>query len=288
MKPETRLMLAINDPSLEVITGSNLYGTSRPQSDIDRRGFCIVPPEYSIGMHRFEVARDDETDREIRSLEKFFQELLKGNTHCLETLFAPDVFVLRADKFGYLVRENRHLFLSRRYLKSLLGFASTEMRRVRGTKMVVEKRKPTEQSVIDQIREIFRLPKPDMDEVLEVLDRGRSRKEVPYHRDMGAKRKTELEEYGYCVSGATHAIRLLHQALELSRYGTLTFPRPEKELLREIRSGQLPKEAIEDLYAELDSELDSAIEGSVLPKNPDYHAVEELQIQILSEAHGWS
>ena len=42
---------------------------------------------------------------------------------------------------------------------------------------------------------------------------------------------------GYDIKAALHAIRLLNEGIELMRSGSITLPRPEKELLITIRTG---------------------------------------------------
>jgi uncharacterized protein len=42
---------------------------------------------------------------------------------------------------------------------------------------------------------------------------------------------------GYDIKAALHVIRLLNEGIELMRSGSITLPRPEKELLITIRTG---------------------------------------------------
>ena len=44
--------------------------------------------------------------------------------------------------------------------------------------------------------------------------------------------------HGYDIKAAMHVIRLLNEGIDLMRSGTITLPRPEKELLITIRTGQ--------------------------------------------------
>src|SRR5258708_5372934 len=47
-----------------------------------------------------------------------------------------------------------------------------------------------------------------------------------------------IDAHGYDVKAAMHVVRLLNEGIELMRTGTITLPRPEKELLITIRTGQ--------------------------------------------------
>src|SRR6266516_1165693 len=59
---------------------------------------------------------------------------------------------------------------------------------------------------------------------------------------IGAGKKGQRHEligaHGYDIKAAMHVIRLLNEGIELMRSGTITLPRPEKELLITIRTGQ--------------------------------------------------
>jgi predicted nucleotidyltransferase len=58
-------------------------------------------------------------------------------------------------------------------------------------------------------------------------------------RGRGKKgQRPELEtEFGYDTKAGMHSVRLLYEAIELMRTGRITFPRPEKDLLINIRGG---------------------------------------------------
>jgi len=213
MTPEAMLERAIKNPDLEVIIGSRLYGTSRPDSDLDLRGFCAMPSAYLMGLRRFELKEETDPDRVIWAASVFFKHLLKPNTQCLEMLWAPEEFITRCSPAGRLLLENREIFLSKNSFRVFSGFACSEMRKVRGTKLVVEKRKHTEQEIIDQIRNVFHPPKMDMDEVIRILEQYKSKKEIPFVGRIGAKRKADIEKFGYSTSNAVHAIRLLGEGI---------------------------------------------------------------------------
>ena len=44
--------------------------------------------------------------------------------------------------------------------------------------------------------------------------------------------------YGYDTKAAMHCLRLFFECIELMREGRITLPRPERELLVEVRSGE--------------------------------------------------
>ena len=61
------------------------------------------------------------------------------------------------------------------------------------------------------------------------------------YREIGAGKKGQRHEligaHGYDIKAAMHVIRLLKEGIELMRSCTITLPRPEKDLLITIRTG---------------------------------------------------
>ena len=89
--------------------------------------------------------------------------------------------------------------------------------------------------------------------------------------------RPELEAlYGYDTKMAMHMIRLLQEGIELMKTGRLTFPRPEKDLLLQIRKGEWTLERVEQYFAELDAELRATELASPLPKNIDRAKVSSI------------
>jgi predicted nucleotidyltransferase len=57
--------------------------------------------------------------------------------------------------------------------------------------------------------------------------------------------RPELEiKYGYDVKAAMHTLRLLYECKELVSTGKLTFPRPEREFLIRVRTGEFSMEQV--------------------------------------------
>lgn len=79
--------------------------------------------------------------------------------------------------------------------------------------------------------------------------------------------RPELEElYGYDVKAAMHVIRLLNEGIEYLKTGRITYPRPEKDLLIDIRTGKYKTEQIENMADVLFADMEIATLDSPLPK----------------------
>jgi len=76
--------------------------------------------------------------------------------------------------------------------------------------------------------------------------------------------------HGYDIKAAMHVIRLLNEGIELMRSGTITLPRPEKDLLITIRTGNYGSlERVLNLANALFVELEQAESKSGLPEKVD-------------------
>jgi RNA repair pathway DNA polymerase beta family len=83
--------------------------------------------------------------------------------------------------------------------------------------------------------------------------------------------------HGYDIKAAMHAIRLLGEGIELMRSGTITLPRPERELLITIRTGKCGSlEHVLSLANTLLRELEEAEAKSGLPQKVDRARISEL------------
>jgi uncharacterized protein len=103
--------------------------------------------------------------------------------------------------------------------------------------------------------------------------------------EKGSGKKGQRPEYigkfGYDTKAAMHGLRLLYECLELMLHGRITLPRPEKELLIEVRSGAWRFERLLAHAQRMFKEVDDAVKSSPLPEKVDYAAISKL----VAEAH---
>jgi uncharacterized protein len=101
--------------------------------------------------------------------------------------------------------------------------------------------------------------------------RGFAEAQVRRLQGIGTGKKGQRHEligvHGYDIKAAMHVIRLLNEGIELMRSGTITLPRPEKELLITIRTGNYGSlERVLSLANTLFFELKEAETKSGLPE----------------------
>jgi hypothetical protein len=100
-------------------------------------------------------------------------------------------------------------------------------------------------------------------------------------RKLGAQRKGHIQEFGYSIKNAYHAIRLLEECIELLETGTITFPRPNGDYLRKIRHGEIPVEEVTAHYEALDKHVEFAISASTLPQDADREKLDNLFFEMI-------
>ena len=90
-------------------------------------------------------------------------------------------------------------------------------------------------------------------------------------RGMGrhGQRPDLIEKYGWDCKFGMHMIRLMYECRELLTSQFITLPRPEKDLLIDIRIGKYTQDQAFEMYDELRAECDKLLDNSDLPENPD-------------------
>lgn len=236
---------------LRTQVGSGVHGvTVSDQDDRDEMGICVEPPEYVVGLRRFEQyeyrtqppghrSGPGDLDLIVYSLRKWMHLALQGNPTVLTPMFVPDEEVVRIDEHGRWLREHPELVLSRRAGMRFIGY----LRSQRGQLLGLRGRKHTN--------------RPEL-----------------------------IERYGFDTKFAYHMIRLGVQGVELLRTGRVTLPMPAdwRAWLRELRRGEHTKEEALAHADELEAELMSLLDSSPLPAEPDRAAADAWLVRVHQRA----
>jgi len=81
----------------------------------------------------------------------------------------------------------------------------------------------------------------------------------------------------------SHAVRVNGEAMELLKTGFITFPRPDRELLLEIKLGLMPYEKVAELIEQGLADLYVAHENSTLRDEPDKEWANDLVYEVYSQ-----
>jgi len=128
------------------IMGSEAYGVATDLSDKDIHGVCIPPKEYifpHLGgfIHGFDnlpghclpkkqqwqehhvQCEKKSYDFAIYQIHRFFHLASRGNPSLIDALFVPRECIVYSNQIGELLRENRHIFLSKSAWPKYKGYA---------------------------------------------------------------------------------------------------------------------------------------------------------------------
>lgn len=243
--------------SYETVMGSQAYGVSNDNSDLDVYGFCVPPKEvvfpHVAGViqgfgkqhqpfeqyqqhHIKDVENGREYDISMYNIVKYFDLCMGCNPNMIDSLFTPQSAVLFESTIARKVRANRHLFLSKLAWPTFRGYAYSQIGKIAN-------KKPT------------------------------------------GHRLVLVEKYGYDVKYAYHLVRLLDEAEQILRNGDIDLTR-DKERLKEIRNGKWTEDRVHTFFKDKDKELDEAARVSELQDKPDEARLKKLLIECLEETYG--
>jgi uncharacterized protein len=238
---------------LKCLVGSGVHGTAVDgQDDRDEMGICVEPPEYVIGLQRFEQyifrtqpdgARSGPGDLDlvVYGLRKWVRLAASGNPTVLLPLFVPPEHLVATADLGDELRANAAMLLSRRAGERFIGYLGSQRDRLLG---------------------------------------GRGRRHT--------NRLELVELYGFDTKYAMHMVRLGVQGVELMETGRITLPIAEPWLswLRDLRQGRHTKDEALRAAADLEARLTVLLETSPLPPEPDDAAIDRWLVDAYQRA--WS
>lgn len=249
----------------------------------------------------------DDIDKEMFSLDRYIALLLEGQTVALDMLFAGQHHWKCSSSIWNFIRNNKDKLLSSKS-KSFIGYAKQQADKygLKGSRMGAvrfaleilracdpDKRLGEYETAIKQIivgRQHMGIaictgPNKEPLEHLEVVGC-----KVPFRATVKLAQATYqriFDEYGQRALAAEtnqgidwkslmHAVRVCGQACELLATGNVTFPRPNRELLLQIRKGELPYKEVAALIEQGFIDLEIAEKNSKLPLEPNYKFAEDF------------
>ena len=288
---------------MATLAGSHLYGTNRPDSDIDIRGVCFSPKEALLGLSGFEqyqpkgsaaveyskeqfgIESDDVT---IYALNKFFMLCLNANPNIIELLFAPQDKVLFSSPAWVTIMENRHLFLSTKIVHTFAGYAFSQLKRIQRHKEWLDS-PPVEPDPLEYgLYSDGKGAQKWRSNTLATFYREQQTRWKQYQtwRKNRNPARAKLEaQYGYDTKHAMHLYRLSLEAKELLTTGRLTLPlcSQTKDTCMSVLNGQVDYDTVVAKAHSLKKELQELEKDSVLPKRSNHKAAERLLIELQEE-----
>ena len=140
---------------MKAIVGSQAYGTSTPESDIDIKGIYLQDP---LDVLSFNYKQQIELDKDTALFEirRFLELLESSNPTMLELLFTPNDCLLEKHPLFDIVLEHKQEFITKGCANSFMGYAKQQIYKASGLnkKMNWEKERIERKRPIDFLRVI--------------------------------------------------------------------------------------------------------------------------------------
>jgi predicted nucleotidyltransferase len=241
------------------VMGSQAYGVSADDSDLDVYGFCL-PPKDMVFPHlageiqgfgrqaqRFEQwsehhvkdpNKEVEYDFVVYSIVKYFHLCMENNPNMIDSLFTPRNCVIHSTNISEMVREKRRMFLHKGSWHKFKGYAYAQMSKIRNK--------------VNASNE---------------------------------KRAASIAEHGYDLKFAYHIVRLLNEVEQILVEGDLDLQR-NREQLKDIRRGEWTLDQVEQYFESKERLLEATYASSNLPHSPDETVIKRLLMDCLEEHYG--
>ena len=219
--------------------GSGLHGVTTGDDDRDEMGVCIEPPEYVVGLQKFEQyefrtqpdhhrSGKGDLDLVVYSLRKWVKLAAGGNPTVLLLMFIPDQEIVFRDEIGLEIQRSSELFVTRQVADKFGGYLVSQKERMLGLKSQ-------------------RTNRPEL-----------------------------VQQYGFDSKFAYHMVRLGLQGVELLTTGHIELPiaEPERTWLQELRAGKYTKEEALERADDLLDQLNTLRKTADLPEWPDAKAID--------------
>ena len=272
----------------EIVAGSHLYGTARPDSDVDIRGVCLMPTECLLGLSRFDQWQDNQSDTVIYGITKFFDLALGANPNIVDILCAPrDTWRIPTDDWQSIYF-SRSIFLSQRIRHTFSGYAYSQLKRLENHyRWLINP--PTDAPTLEQFGgKLESDPKGGQKKVFPHLDAERRYEATAKYwkqyqtwlQERNPARAALEAKYGYDTKHASHLVRLLLQAVDILEFGDYN-PRLNRRALDtvlDVLRGEWEYEQLIDWAQAMEAQVKSM--DSVLPNKPDRNKAERLLMGI--------
>lgn len=298
-----------NNVQYEVMMGSTAYGVSDNMSDIDIYGFSMPPKTilfpyhygylYGFGNspeafnqfqkhHIMDTGTGSEYDMSIYNIVKFFHLCMENNPNMVDALFVPTRCVLHSTAIGNHVRDNRHMFLSKRVWHKFKGYAFSQLNKMRNKhalEFVNMCRKYDLGMYADLKTLLHGIPKddPDYDNVIGKMCSLVGKIEQDGKR---SKRLDTIWKHGYDTKFGYHVVRLLDECEQILESGDLDLTRA-REQMKAVRRGDWSIDKITDFFDVRMKSLEEIYgQTTAVPYEPPVEHIKTLLMECIEMHYG--
>jgi len=306
---------------LELRVGSFLYGTNRPDSDIDLSGVFIPPINYYFGLDKVEEVdlsvvsklpngrnAPDAIDRKFYEFRKFVTLALENNPNVLSHLFVDEKNIIFINDLGRELLNRKQMFLHKGLKHRFIGYSISQKKKLyvkrdnykdlekaldvilqykrtdyyRGGVFVFEIEKELIESGVFSDNGNQHLKCADI-YIQKNITIKNAIEQIQNRVNKFGGRKEMVDEYGFDVKFAGNLVRLLLEGKELLETGNLIYPLKERQLILDIHKGKYSLAEIEEMSTDIENDINSLHETTFLPAKPRYDEVNQFLTNSLRE-----
>ena len=300
---------------VEMKFGSHLYGLNSPTSDLDYKGVFLptleemmlgkIPKSLNFNTKQDSTEKNSasDVDRELYSLQYFFELAKKGETVALDMLHAPPSAWITASTEWQYLHANRHLFYTKT-LSSFVGYARTQAAKygIKGSRLADAR----------QVLEVLqKFPKNKVGDILDRLpvlehcgpetEDGRSFYKVcgkkltltataghyapmveNFIKEFGERARQAETNQGVDWKAISHAFRAGYQVRAILTEGDFTYPLKETEFLKQVKTGALHFRDVSPILETLMDELEVLSSKSTLPEKVNEEEINRVFFKCAS------
>ncbi len=303
------------------VYGTNVPESDKDYKEVyipDARSILLQKASRNISRSTKEVVTEknkaSDIDIESFTYHGYLKLLLENQTVAIDMLFIPQEFYTICDPTWTYIVENKDKLLSRK-VTPFMGYCRRQANKygIKGSRVnavskivsLLEKFNPTDKLYVylDSIRgfvdttEHTKLVFPD-NQVNPILHLEVCGRRVPttikvkealkvydlIWKEYGKRARQAANNDGIDWKALMHAVRVIEQTKELMLHKTITYPRPEADYLKLIRTGKVSFEEVQEVIETGIEEVEFLEATSNLPKEPHKDWVEEL-ICIIYRRH---
>ena len=221
-------------------------------------------------------------DLTIYNIVKYFRLCADGNPNMIDSLFVPRRCVLHSTTISEMVREKRHLFLSKKCFHTHKGYAYSQLSKMTGKESLGMK--------IVNFEKQYKIPSAysygdNLSFIKNNDDRKYYEKLLKELSTTESSRHQNIRTIGFDVKFAYHVVRLINQAEQILMEHDLDLEK-NREQLKSIRRGEWSVDQIRKYFDEKEKALEKAYLESTLQHKPAIPEIKALLLNCLEQYFG--
>jgi hypothetical protein len=297
---------------LKIRSGSHLFGTNTPESDLDMVGVFLPTSQMLYGFANCEVLEmnikdkdaagrntADAVDCTFYEFRKFIKLATQNNPNILHLLFAnPENIIFQSD-IGKALLNRRRMFPSKQAHHRFVAYADAQRHKMRIKpenyhaleEALVFLANKDDHSVLGEYKNDSYCLKFDGEKGHHILIGDlhlepsvyvkKARRMIEDRLSKATNRKALFLKFGYDTKYSSNLIHLLKEGIDLIKHGELVYPLPYAKDIVDIKQGKYTIEEILKWADELVEEARRAFEQTTLPEKPNLEEIEKFMIYTL-------